>query len=33
MEYCEGGDLSQYTSRHGMAGRIISEEQFWDIFY
>jgi serine/threonine protein kinase len=33
MEYCKGGDLSQYVSRHGVPGKIISEKQFWEIFY
>jgi serine/threonine protein kinase len=33
MEYCDGGDLSQYTRRHGLPGIIISENQFWEIFY
>jgi hypothetical protein len=33
MEYCDGGDLSQYTSCHGIASKSISEKQFWEIFY
>ena len=33
MEYCEEGDLSQYTSHHGIPGKEISEKQFWEIFY
>jgi hypothetical protein len=33
MEYCNGGDLSQYTQRHGLPGKTISEKQFWGIFY
>ncbi|KAF1828000.1 kinase-like protein, partial [Decorospora gaudefroyi] len=33
MEYCKGGDLSQYTSRHGIAGKSVSEKQFWLISY
>lgn len=32
MEYCDGGDLSQYTANdHGSAK--ISERQFWEIFH
>lgn len=32
-EYCEGGDLSQYSWSGDNAGRTISEKQFWWIFY
>lgn len=33
MEYCSGGDLSQYTSRDGEPGKSFSEQQFWQIFF
>jgi serine/threonine protein kinase len=33
MEYCEGGDLSQYALRDDIPGKQISENQFWEIFY
>lgn len=28
MEYCQGGDLTQYT----MAGKEVSKDEFWQIF-
>ena len=33
MEYCGGGDLSQYTLNRDSAEKAISEKQFWEIFH
>jgi serine/threonine protein kinase len=33
MEYCKGGDLSQYTLNDSRCEKSLSEKQFWDIFH
>ena len=33
MEYCKGGDLSQYTLESANASKRILEKQFWEIFH
>lgn len=32
MEYCDGGDLSQYLNHQMKSGKILSEEKIWKFF-